>query len=111
MELLDKVKRLQNPSKDLRCLSNQLKSHFRELEGFHLVDKDAEDLGEHEFALQWIADDQRVGVSDSDQLEEIFHTHNIQSRIPRFAVLARPADIAAAREQLEMRRSSLRESE
>ena len=38
-------KSLYNPSKDLRCLANQVKSHFSDLELFTLVD--TEEVGDN----------------------------------------------------------------
>jgi len=31
---MGKIKRIYNPSKDLKCLTNQIRSHFKELNGF-----------------------------------------------------------------------------
>ena len=43
------MKTLYNPSKDLKCLANQVKSHFSDLEIFTLVD--TEEVGDNEFAI------------------------------------------------------------
>ena len=47
-----KLKRIFNPSKDLKCLSNQIKSHFRELNEYILVN--TVDVMEKEFSIQWV---------------------------------------------------------
>ena len=63
-------KSLYNPSKDLRCLANQVKSHFSELEMLALVD--TEEVGDNEFAIQWLSqgqpDDQEqaIVIGDND---------------------------------------------
>ena len=49
IQLFDKIKTLQNPSKDLKCLANQIKSHFTELEHFVLVDSD--EIQTNEFSI------------------------------------------------------------
>ena len=63
-------KSLYNPSKDLRCLANQVKSHFSELEMLALVD--TEEVGDNEFAIQWLSQgqpgdqEQAIVIGDND---------------------------------------------
>jgi predicted ArsR family transcriptional regulator len=63
-------KSLYNPSKDLRCLANQVKSHFSDLELFTLVD--TEEVGDNEFAIQWLSQghpgdqEQAIVIGDND---------------------------------------------
>eukprot|EP00347_Sterkiella_histriomuscorum_P004328 403360863 len=74
VEFNNKVKRVFNPSKDLLCLSNQVKTHFKELNECLLVN--SEELELNEFAIIWVTQDQqRIVISDSDQLEEIYMMH------------------------------------
>ena len=58
------MKTLYNPSKDLKCLANQVKSHFSDLEMFTLVD--TEEVGDNEFAIQWLSQG-----NPGDQLQAI----------------------------------------
>ena len=46
----EKVKRIYDPSRDLKCLANQIKSHFKELNGFTI--RTSPNLKEKEFVLE-----------------------------------------------------------
>ncbi|CDW84571.1 UNKNOWN [Stylonychia lemnae] len=108
ISLDDKLKRIFNPSKDLKCLSNQVKSHFRELNDFILVN--TPEVMEKEFALQWVTPQQKIIISDNDQLEEIYlmHSLSVDNKIPRFEIVA---VIDGSLNQSNMRQSSIRNSE
>lgn len=93
LSLLEKpFKTLYNPSKDIKCLANQVKSHFSELELFSLV-VDKEEVKDNEFAILWIsqsnpgAEEMPIMISDNDQLEEIYLMHSIKKdKLPHFRI-------------------------
>lgn len=91
VSLNDKVKRIYNPSKDVKCLANQIKSHFKELSGYSLVFEAAPK--DKEFALQWSPSlDLTYLLTSNELLEEIYLTHGLQKerKVLRFEILINP---------------------
>ena len=71
VSFLGQVKRIQHPSKDVKCLANQIKGQFKELQAFNLTSNS--EIGQNEFSLQWAPTaDYQITVVDNDQLEEIY---------------------------------------
>ncbi|TNV79687.1 hypothetical protein FGO68_gene1735 [Halteria grandinella] len=93
---------IENPSKDLQCLANQIRKQLKDLSNFTLNTSanSVEELQEREFTLQWLQyvfeGEERIVVQDSDQLEEIYNYTKVKkggSQLITFEVLRRKEDI------------------
>src|SRR5438270_96827 len=88
VQIGDKVKRIYDPSKDLKCLANQIKSHFKELNGFVL--RCSPDLIEKEFYLESTSPmGDSIVLSNNLQLEEIYMRCQLaanQKKVPRLRI-------------------------
>lgn len=99
-----------SPSKDIKCLANQIRTHLKPLIDFVLSTESEDELQENEFTLHWISkpNEAPILITDNDQLEEIFNLHFlIRKDSPHFTVQARPADLAWAIGQMEIGKSQM----